>query len=98
MTRKLTDAQWGALRQIIDFGPIEAEEIVGPPAMNGQRKTTLRCHCLTKPTMERLEADRLVIVTRVPEKRPVNAVGKAGHRRNSVMVHITDAGRIAAGL
>ena len=92
---KLSDAQWGALRQIVDHGPINAEEVVLPPAMDGSRKTKLRCHCLSRATMARLEADGLVIVTRVPEARPTNAVGKKGHRRNSIMVHITDAGRAA---
>ena len=95
---KLSDAQWGALRQIVDFGPISGEEVVMPPAMDGSRRTKLQCTCLTKATMERLEADGLVIVTRVAEPRPTNAVGKAGHRRNSVMVHITDTGRAAVGL
>lgn len=95
---KLSDAQWGALRQIVDHGPINAEEVVMPPKMDGSRRTKLRCHCLTQATMDRLEASGLVIVTRVPEAHPVNAVGKAGHRRNSVMVHITDTGRAAVAV
>ena len=95
---KLTDAQWGALRSIIDHGPISAEEVVMPPAMDGSRRTKLRCNRITKPTMERLESEGLVIVTRVPEPRPVNAVGKSGHRRSSVMVHITDDGRAAVAV
>lgn len=95
---QLSDAQWGALRQIVDHGPINAEEVILPPAMDGSRRTKLQCRCLSKATMERLEADGLVIVTRVPERRPVNAVGKSGHRRNSVMVHITDTGRAAVAV
>jgi hypothetical protein len=95
---KLSDAQWGALRSIVDHGPISADEVVLPPAMDGSRRTKLQCNRLTKPTMERLEAEGFVIVTRVPEARPVNAVGKAGHRRNSLMVHITDAGRAAVAI
>lgn len=95
---KLSDAQWGALQSIVDHGPICGDEIVMPPAMDGSRRTKLQCARLTKATMERLEADGLVIVTRVPEARPINAVGKAGHRRNSVMVHITDAGRAAVAV
>jgi hypothetical protein len=92
---KLTDAQFGALQGIIDHGPAMGEEIVGPPAMDGTRRTKLSCHRISRGTLERLAADGLVIVTRVPEARPVNAVGKPGNRRNSVMVHITDAGRAA---
>lgn len=92
---KLSDAQFGALQGIIDHGPAMGEEIVMPPAMDGSRRTKLQCNRIPKATIERLEADGLVVVTRVPEPRPVNAVGKAGHRRNSIMVHITDAGRAA---
>lgn len=92
---RISDAQWGALSHLIDHGPITAEEIVMPAAMDGKRRTKLRCHCLTQATLSRLEADGLVSVTRTAEARPVNAVGKAGHRRNSVKVEITDAGRAA---
>lgn len=92
---KLSDAQWGALRQILDHGPIKATEIVLPPSIDGSRKTKLSCHCLTKATMDRLEADGLVVVQRTAEPRPVNAVGKHGHRRNSIVVDITPKGRQA---
>jgi hypothetical protein len=95
---KLSDAQWGALRQIVDHGPISAEEVVMPPAMDGSRRTKLRCHCLTSATMARLEDAGLITVARAVEARPVNAVGKAGHRRNSLVVDITDAGRAAVDI
>lgn len=95
---KLSDAQWGALRQIVDHGPISAEEIVMPPAMDGSRRTKLQCHCLSQATLQRLETAGLVTVTRTPEARPVNAVGRAGHRRNAITVQITDAGRAAVNL
>ena len=95
---KLSDAQWGVLRQIIDFGPVTAKEVVMPPAMDGTCRTKLQCHHMSKATMERLEADGLIHVTRTPEPRPTNAVGKAGHRRNAIMMDITAAGRAVVGL
>lgn len=94
---KLSDAQWGALHQIVKHGPISAEEIIMPPAMDGSRRTKMRCHCLTAATMARLENAGFVTVTRTAEARPVNAVGKSGHRRNSLIVDITEAGRTAVG-
>jgi hypothetical protein len=89
---KLSDAQWGALFQLAEHGPIVAKEIILPVAMDGSRRTKLQCHCLTKATMDRLEAEGLVVVKRAALSRPVNAVGKAGHRRNEVVVHITAKG------
>ncbi len=93
---RLSDAQFGALWQLIDHGPVIAEEIVLSQAMDGSRRTKLQCHLLTAATLSRLEAEGLVAVQRCPAQRPVNAAGKAGHRRNLLTIDITDAGRAAA--
>lgn len=92
---KLSDAQYGVLSQIIRFGPISAEEVIMPPAIDGSRRRRLSCHCLTAATMANLENSGLVSVARTAEARPVNAVGKKGHSRNSLVIDITEAGREA---
>ena len=92
---KLSPAQFGALQQLMSFGPIEAVEVVGPRAMDGSRKTTFQCHCLTAPTMRALASAELVTIERTSVGRPINAVGKRGNPRVQVVVNITDAGRAA---
>ena len=92
---KLSNAQWGALHQLADFGPIEAKEIVMPPAMDGSRRTKLDCHYFTAATLSMLETAGLVAVMRNQAARPTNACGKAGHQRIALVIHITDEGRNA---
>lgn len=91
----LTDAQYGALHQIVEHGPISAEEILGPQNMAGARKIKFVCNSVTAATMQKLLALDLISVERVAKERPVNAVGKQGHRRNAVTINITEAGRAA---
>ena len=94
---KLSDAQYGALRQMVEFGPVTAEEIVGPKAIDGSRRVKLQCNYFTAATLSRLEEAGLVTVQRVVAPTPVNAAGKAGNGRNVLTIDITDAG-IAAVL
>lgn len=94
-TVRLSDAQFGVLSQLIEFGPITAEEILLPPSMDGTRKVKIHSHILTQPTLAKLEASGLVEVSRSEQKRPQNAVGKAGYKRNSLVVKITGDGRLA---
>jgi hypothetical protein len=97
MCMKLSDAQFGALWHLADHGPVTAEEIIGPRNMAGKRKTTLKIHSMTAATINRLEAGGLVTVERIAAPRPVNAVGTPGHKRNTLTITITDAGRKAIG-
>lgn len=90
---KLTDAQWGALHQIVDHGPISAEEIHGPRDMGGKRKIKFVCNSITCATMEKLYSLKLISVDRVEKARPVSATGKAGNRRHALTINITELGR-----
>ena len=90
---KLSDAQWGALWQIVSFGPITAEEIIMPKAMDGSQRVKLQCHYFSAATLSRLEGAGFVTVQRCASQRPVSATGQAGHRRNTLTIDITDAGR-----
>lgn len=92
---KLSPAQFGTLHTLAAFGPQQAVEVHGPRGMDGKRKIKLKWHAAPGPTLAKLEDASLVTVTRVDAGRPMNAVGKAGHRRINLTIAITDAGRAA---
>ena len=95
---KITDAQFSALHTLAEFGPKAGMEVLLPHAMDGSRRTKLECNVLTAPTLARLEADGLVLVSRKPIATPMNAVGKRGHERRHITISITDAGRAALSM
>jgi hypothetical protein len=92
---KISDAQFGVLHQLLEFGPITAEEIKLPPAMDGSRRTKLRCNYLTAATMQKLEIGGFISVRRESAKAPVNAVGESGRQRRTITIEITGEGRAA---
>lgn len=92
---KLTDAQFGWLSTLSEFGPSDAIEVVGPPAMDGSRKVKLESHLGSTVTLSALERSGLVAVRRQSFGRPQNAVGKRGHERIQIRITITDEGRAA---
>ncbi len=92
---KLSDAQYGALRTLSEFGPKEAIEVVGPVRMDGKRDVKLQWNVATGQTLRKLEDARLVEVVRIDLGRPLNAVGVAGRARRRLTISITDAGREA---
>lgn len=67
---KLSDAQFGVLHQIADYGFILAEEVIGPRKMDGSRKVKFVCNCLSAATMNKLQALNLITVTRAEKDRP----------------------------
>lgn len=92
---KLSDAQFGALSTLAQFGPKELVEIHGPRGMDGRRKITVQ-GLMSAPTLAKLEQAHLIAVDRSGKgSRPVNAVGKSGNLRFSLIVSITEAGRAA---
>lgn len=91
---KLTDAQFGALSTLAQFGPKELVEVHGPRGMNGIPKITIQ-GIMSAPMLAKLTAHGLVSVSRKPVPAPKNAVGKRGNARFSLTVSITDAGRAA---
>lgn len=92
-TMKLTDAQFGFLSTLQEFGPRDAIEVVGPPAMDGKRKVKLESHLGSSATLAALERAGFVDVRRESLGRPKNAVGKRGHERIQLWIKITDSGR-----
>ena len=92
---KLTPAQFATLHTLNEFGSKTATEIVLPPAMDGSRKVKLQWNVANQRTLAVLEAAGLVVVSREPARRPVNAVGRNGHARRALTISITDAGRAA---
>jgi hypothetical protein len=90
---KLTDAQFGTLNTLAEFGPQQAVEVHGPRGMDGKRKVRLEWRGVSAQALAKLSSDGLVHVARKPLPRPVNAVGKAGHPRTALTISITDAGR-----
>jgi len=94
-TEKLSDAQWGFLRSIEDFGPRTAIEVIGPPKMDGSRRIKLENCAVSAATLDNLRRRGLVHIERGEVKRPVNAVGKKGNTRTQIAISLTDAGRAA---
>jgi hypothetical protein len=92
---KISDAQFGALDTLIQFGPVKAIEVAGPKSMDGSRKIKLECHAMSPATLANFEANGYVTVTRTPIATPVNAVGKKGNARRALVITITEAGRAA---
>lgn len=92
---KLSDAQFGALSTLQQFGPNDAIEVIGPPRMDGTREVKLQWNGASGATLGKLEAAGLVSVNRKPLGRPRNAVGKPGRPRRGLTISITDAGRAA---
>lgn len=89
---KLSDAQFGALSTLREFGPIRAVEVQGPRGMDGKRKTKLECHVMNIATLSKLQSDGLVTVSRTPLPRVKNAVGKVGHPRIALTITATETG------
>lgn len=92
---KLTDAQYGALHTLREFGPKSAIEILLAPAMDGSIKAQLQCHFVSAPTLARLEADGLVHVSRSEAVAPIDCTGRKGRKRRKLFIDITDKGRAA---
>lgn len=86
---KLSDAQFGALCTLRDFGP-QAATVVNEP-----NRARLEWNVASMPTITKLEAAGFISITRKPVPRPVNAVGKRGHPRLALVISITPAGRKA---
>lgn len=91
---KLSDAQFGFLQTLIDYGPQTITEVHGPRGMDGKRKITLQ-GSIAGPTLTKLEDAAMIHVARGEAQRPINAVGKAGNRRVTLTVTVTEAGRAA---
>lgn len=89
---KITDAQFGLLHQLREFGPINTHEVHGPRGMDGKRKVKLETSKLTAATLERLCEMGLVAVSRGDPFYPPNAVGKGGHKRVPICISITADG------
>lgn len=92
---KLTDSQHGTLHTLAEFGPQKAVEVHGPRGMDGKRKVKLEWHAASIVQLRSLEDRGLVAVDRSEAPRPVNAVGKLGHKRVALIIAITQAGRDA---
>ena len=86
---KLTDAQFGVLHQLREFGPINTYEVEGPPNMAGKRKVRLETSKLTSATLDALLAKKLVTVSRGEAFRPTDATGKPGHKRRPIYIDIS---------
>lgn len=89
---KLSDAQYGALSTLREFGPVNAVEVLGPPAMDGKRKVKLECHVLNVTTLAKLEDAGLAAVSRGVIYQPTDATGRKGHQRRNVCISITAEG------
>ena len=89
---KLSDAQFGVLHQLKEFGPINTLEIAGPPGMDGKRKVKLETGKLTAATLAKLLDMGLVAISRGEVFRPTDATGKRGHQRRPVCISITAEG------
>lgn len=89
---KLSDAQFGALHQLREFGPINTVEIAGPPGMDGKRKTKLDTGKLTAATLSKLVSLGLVAIVHGEIYRPTDATGRKGHPRRNVCISITTKG------
>jgi len=89
---KISDAQFGALLNMKENGPISAIEVRGPIGMDGKRKAKLECNVMNIATLNRLHAEGLVTVSRTPMTRSRNAVGKPGKPRTRLEIAITDKG------
>lgn len=90
---KLSDAQFGALHNLQQFGMVRGVEVLQP--VDGGHRWGLKCHLLTAPTLAALERDGLVETKRNPLPAPKNAVGKKGNRRREVFISISDKGKAA---
>lgn len=95
MPAKLSGAQFGVLDTLVNFGPVSGVEVLMPAAMDGSRRVKLECHVLNSATLAKLEGAALVAVVRGAVTRPVDATGRPGRKRRSVLIGITDAGRAA---
>jgi DNA-binding MarR family transcriptional regulator len=92
---KLTDAQFGALHTLNQFGPSAAVEVLQAPNMAGVRKVKLQWHVANAATLSKLEAAGLVAVARKPVTRAHDAVGRLGLPKREIQISITEAGRAA---
>lgn len=89
---KLSDAQFGVLSTLNEFGPVNAVEIEGSLGMDGTRKAKLECHVLNAATLAKLEDAGLVAVSRGTTYRPTDATGRKGRPRRNVCISITADG------
>lgn len=87
---KLTDAQFGALHSLKDFGTRRGVEVLQMSEAGGRWK--LECHLMNAATLAALERGGLVVTKRSPMPAPKNAVGKKGNRRREVFISISDKG------
>jgi hypothetical protein len=94
---KLSDSQFGTLHALAEFGSQDAIEVHGPKGMDGKRKIKLEWRGTPSTQLANLESRGLVSVIRTDAPRPVNAVGKAGHRRVALKISITPDGLLAIG-
>jgi hypothetical protein len=89
---KISDAQFGALSTLREFGSINAVEVRVPDDMNGKFKVKLECHVMNVATMRKLEAAKLVAVSRGATYQLTDATGLRGHARRNVCISITADG------
>jgi DNA-binding MarR family transcriptional regulator len=92
---KLSDSQFGTLHALAEHGPQEAVEVHGARGMDGKRKIKLEWRGASVTHLATLEDRGLVAVSRTDAPRPINAVGKVGHRRVALRITITPAGQRA---
>ena len=89
---KISDAQWGVLHQLKEFGPINTHAIHGPKDMSGKRKTRLETHLLTEATLTKLVDLGLVTVSYGQAFFPLDATGRKGHKRRPICIAISTVG------
>jgi hypothetical protein len=92
---RLTDAQFGVLCRLVDYGDICAEEIPGPVGPNGKRKSRLISPYLNITTLKKMEDEGLVTVRRSPISQARGTGGKKGLPRKLATISITPAGQEA---
>lgn len=89
---KISDAQFGVLHQLKEFGPINTYEIAGPAGMDGKRKTKLDTGKVSAAALANLVTMGLVAVSYGEIFRPTDATGRKGHPRRNVCISITADG------
>ncbi len=91
---RISDAQYGVLHQLKEFGPINTSEVYGPLNMAGERKVKLETGKLTKTTLDKLVSLGLVAVSHGEPYRPADATGRRGHTRRPICISITVDGLV----
>lgn len=93
----LSDAQFSALTTVRDHGPINAQEVLQPPKMDGSRAVKLECHVMSAPTLVKLEAAKFIAVSRGEIYQKADATGRKGNKRRNVCISVTADGLAALG-